>query len=88
MSIGRIFGIAGSAIQAQSMRLNTTASNIANAESVAGPDGKVYKPKQVVFEATPMGAPNDASSAGVRVQPGNPSVTWTLPIFMPTALLC
>jgi flagellar basal-body rod protein FlgC len=68
MSIGKIFAIAGSAIQAQSMRLNTTASNLANAESVAGPDGKVYKAKQVIFAATPMGEPNDASSTGVRVQ--------------------
>ena len=68
MSIDRIFGIAGSAIQAQSQRLNTTASNIANAESVTGPDGKVYKPKQVVFSAVPMGEPNDASATGVRVR--------------------
>jgi flagellar basal-body rod protein FlgC len=68
MSIGKIFGIAGSAVQAQSMRLNVTASNIANAESVAGADGKVFRPKQVVFEATPMGAPNDASATGVRVR--------------------
>ncbi len=68
MSIGRIFGIAGSAIQSQSMRLNTTASNLANAESVTGPDGKAYRAKQVVFEAVPMGAPQDASATGVRVQ--------------------
>ncbi len=68
MSIGRIFDIAGSAIQAQSQRLNTTASNIANAESVTGPDGKVYKAKQVVFSTLPVGGPEDPSSQGVRVR--------------------
>lgn len=68
MTIAKIFGVAGSAIQAQSMRLNTTASNVANAESVAGPDGTAYRPKHVVFEATPMGAAGDASSTGVRVR--------------------
>ena len=68
MTIGRIFGIAGSAIQAQSMRLNTTASNLANAESVTGPDGKVYRPKQVIFAAQPMGEANDASATGVKVK--------------------
>jgi flagellar basal-body rod protein FlgC len=67
MSIGRIFDVAGSALQAQSMRLNTTASNLANAESVAGPDGKVFRPRQVVFAATPLGAPGDESATGVRV---------------------
>lgn len=68
MTIGKIFGIAGSAIQAQSMRLNTTASNLANAESVTGPDGKVYRPKQVIFAAQPMGEANDASATGVKVK--------------------
>lgn len=68
ITIGKIFGIAGSAIQAQSMRLNTTASNLANAESVTGPDGKVYRPKQVIFAAQPMGEANDASATGVKVK--------------------
>lgn len=68
MAIGKIFDIAGSAIQAQSTRLNVTASNVANADSVTGPDGKAFKAKQVVFQALPMGAVNDASNTGVRVQ--------------------
>jgi flagellar basal-body rod protein FlgC len=68
MSIGKIFGIAGSALQAQSMRLNTTASNLANAESVTGANGKAFKPKHVVFEAVPFGQPGDASATGVRVR--------------------
>lgn len=60
-----IFGVSGSAISAQSQRLNVVASNLANADAVAGPDGKAYKGRQVVFETVPMGP--DASS-GVKIQ--------------------
>ena len=59
-----IFGVSGSAISAQSQRLNVVASNLANADSVAGPDGQAYKARQVVFQTTPVGA---ESAAGVRV---------------------
>jgi flagellar basal-body rod protein FlgC len=60
----RIFDVAGSAVSAQSQRLNVVASNLANADSVAGPDGKAYKARQVVFTTELLGA---ASMAGVRV---------------------
>jgi flagellar basal-body rod protein FlgC len=62
MSMFSIFNVSGSAISAQSQRLNVVASNLANA--VAGPDGQGYKARQVVFQTTPMGG--DAA-AGVRV---------------------
>ena len=65
MSMNDVFRISSSALTAQSMRLNTTASNLANADSAAGPDGKVYRAKQVVFEAQPLGT--RAESAGVAV---------------------
>jgi flagellar basal-body rod protein FlgC len=65
MSLTNIFNVAGSAMSAQSQRLNTVASNIANADSAAGPDGQVYRAKQVVFQTVPMGS-NEAS--GVAVQ--------------------
>ena len=65
MSLFNMFHVAGSALTAQSQRLNAVASNLANADSVAGPDGQPYRAKQVVFEATPM--PN-ASARGVRVR--------------------
>jgi flagellar basal-body rod protein FlgC len=45
-----IFDISGSAMSAQSKRLNVSASNMANADSVAGPDGQPYRAKQVVFQ--------------------------------------
>ena len=59
-----IFSVSGSAISAQSQRLNVVASNLANADAVAGPDGQGYKARQVMFETVPMGS--DAS-AGVKV---------------------
>ncbi|MCH2559106.1 MAG: flagellar basal body rod protein FlgC [Alcanivorax sp.] len=51
MSMFSIFDISGSAMSAQGQRMNVTASNLANADSVAGPDGQAYRAKQVMFEA-------------------------------------
>ena len=62
-SVG-IFQIAGSAMAAQSQRMNTTASNLANADSVSSPDGRPYRAKQVVFE---MASANGQGIGGVRV---------------------
>jgi len=47
----RIFDIAGSGLSAESVRLNTVASNLANADTVSGNPATVYKPKHPVFEA-------------------------------------
>ncbi|MFY9317744.1 MAG: flagellar basal body rod protein FlgC [Burkholderiales bacterium] len=73
MSLFRIFSIAGSGMAAQSQRLNTVASNLANADSAAGPDGKVYSSRQVVFQSAPVdaadarGSGDGARALGVRV---------------------
>ncbi|MDP3441174.1 MAG: flagellar basal body protein, partial [Azonexus sp.] len=67
MSLLNVFHISSSAMTAQSMRLNAVASNLANADSIVSSDGKPYRAKQVVFEATPMGG-NDELSKGVRVR--------------------
>ncbi|MDZ5457261.1 flagellar basal body rod protein FlgC [Azohydromonas lata] len=69
MSLLNIFNVAGSAVSAQSQRLNTVASNLANADTVAGPDGQAYKARQVVFQTELMGAQQGGvgESAGVRV---------------------
>ena len=71
MSMLRIFDVAGSAVSAQSQRLNVVASNLANADTVAGPDGQAYKARQVVFQTVLMGQGDgggvDPASAGVRV---------------------
>jgi len=65
MSLFSVFNVSGSAVSAQSQRLNVVASNLANAESVAGPDGKPYKAREVVFQTQMVDG--DQSSAGVRV---------------------
>jgi len=64
MSMFSIFNISASAIGAQAQRLNVVASNLANVDAVAGPDGQAYKARQVVFETTSMG---EQGNAGVRV---------------------
>ena len=51
MSTFKAFDIAGSGMAAQSVRLNTTASNLANAESVSGDPNRVYKARHPIFEA-------------------------------------
>ena len=49
MSLTNIFDIAGSGMNAQSMRLNTTASNIANAEAASSSIDQVYRARHPVF---------------------------------------
>ncbi|TXI18850.1 MAG: flagellar basal body rod protein FlgC [Roseateles sp.] len=67
MSMFQIFSVSGSAVSAQSQRLNVVASNLANVDTVAGPDGSVYKARQVVFQTQLVGASEDSGSAGVKV---------------------
>lgn len=64
MSMFDIFNVSGSAVSAQSQRLNTVASNLANADTVAGPDGSAYKARQVTFQTQLMGT---IGTAGVKV---------------------
>ncbi|WP_395790922.1 flagellar basal body rod protein FlgC [Aquimonas sp.] len=85
MSTLKIFDIAGSAMAAQSVRLNTVASNLANAGNVTGDPNTVYKPVEPVFQTQML----DASQPGIggvrvtrieqsdaeplkRYEPGNP----------------
>jgi flagellar basal-body rod protein FlgC len=51
MSSFKIFDIAGSGLSAQSVRLNTVASNLANADSVSGDPATVYRARHPVFQA-------------------------------------
>lgn len=64
MSTFSIFSVSGSAISAQSQRLNVVASNLANADAVATPNGQAYKARQVSFESVPMGP---EGAAGLKV---------------------
>ncbi|MCD9030416.1 flagellar basal body rod protein FlgC [Luteimonas sp. Y-2-2-4F] len=60
-----IFDIAGSALQAQSVRMSTLASNLANADSVAGSPEQVYRPLEPVFRAAAHA--HDPALTGVEV---------------------
>jgi len=86
MSSFKIFEVAGSGMSAQSVRLNTTASNLANADSVSGDPNQVYKAKHPLFEAVRAGLGANAATSAVsvkgivenqappaaRYEPGNP----------------
>ncbi|WP_416757807.1 flagellar basal body rod protein FlgC [Roseateles sp. So40a] len=67
MSMFNIFHISGSAVSAQSQRLNAVASNMANADTVAGPDGQAYKARQVVFQSILAQNGTDQTDVGVQV---------------------
>ena len=56
MSLFNIFNITGSALSAQTVRLNTTASNLANAESVSSNAGSTYRAREPVFQTVLDGA--------------------------------
>lgn len=61
-----IFEVTGSAMAAQSQRLNVTASNLANADSAVAPNGQPYRAKQVIFGVVPT--PGQSDIGGVQVQ--------------------
>lgn len=68
MSLNNIINIAGSGMSAQAIRLNTTASNIANAENIGSSEDDVYKAKQPVFSALLQNeTENKLGLSGVRV---------------------
>ncbi|MFZ5755471.1 MAG: flagellar basal body rod protein FlgC [Pseudomonadota bacterium] len=65
MSGNPIFDVAGSALHAQSTRLNTIASNLANAENVSGNPQDVYRAREPVFVVHAIDG--NAGTAGVQV---------------------
>lgn len=97
MSFFRIFDTAGSAMSAQSVRLNTTASNLANADTVASSPEAAYRAKEPVFAAIQQGLGRNAETSGVRVtgisesqlpigsrfEPGNPLANEDGYVFTP-----
>ena len=87
MSVFKVFDVAGSGMSAQMLRLNTVASNLANAETMASTPEAVYKARHPVFEsvlnqmtANPM---NNEGIATVRVQSIVESNTAAIPHYMP-----
>ncbi len=67
MGLFKVFDIAGSAMGAQSVRLNTTASNIANANSIAGSPDEAYRARQPLFQTVLDEQSGNGASAGVRI---------------------
>ncbi len=67
MSLLNVFDVAGSAMNAQSVRMNVTASNLANAGSVNGDPDKVYRSRQPVFSTFSQTLADQSGVAGVRL---------------------
>jgi flagellar basal-body rod protein FlgC len=67
MSIEAIFGIANSALTAQSQRITLIAQNLANADSVQSPEGGPYQRRIPIFEAAPSEGSDGSSAMGVRI---------------------
>ena len=86
MSLFNVFNISGSAMNAETIRLNATASNLANAESVNGDASKVYRARHPVFAAMmdgDVGLEDQGASAGVRVLGVMESTTPPLKTYQP-----
>ena len=70
MALDNIFGIAGSALNAQTVRMNTTASNLANAGSVASTDKDAFRAKRTTFKTImeqQVGSNDTNNKGGVKV---------------------
>jgi flagellar basal-body rod protein FlgC len=96
MGFKDISQIAGSAMAAQTVRLNTIASNLANADSVSGSEGETYRARKPVF-ATVLDGGSGAAGSRVQVldvvqsaeplrkayEPGNPVANADGMVFYP-----
>ncbi len=67
MSLFNIFDVAGTALQAQSIRLNTISSNLANANSISSSTGETYRARHPVFAPIMDEFGENENSVGVRV---------------------
>ncbi len=99
MSLISTMNIAGSALAAQSVRMNVTASNMANADSAASSLGTTYRARHPVFQVQMPDdwSGDDVSGAGVEVagiieskaelrreyQPGHPLADADGYVFLP-----
>jgi len=66
MGLYNVFNVAGSSMSAQSVRLNTVASNLANADTVSTTEKEIYRSRQPVFAAVLQALGNEQSSIPVR----------------------
>jgi flagellar basal-body rod protein FlgC len=68
MSLFSIFNVAGSGMAAQSLRLNTVASNLANADSVASTPEGAYRSREPLFAAVKNSQDSGSNAVGEGVQ--------------------
>lgn len=68
MSLFKVFDVAGTAMNAQSVRMNVTASNLANAGSVSGNPDEVYRARQPVFATFGDALASESGIGGVRLE--------------------
>ena len=66
MGLYNVFNVAGSSMSAQSVRLNTVASNLANTDTVSTTENGIYRSRQPVFAAVLQALGNEQSSIPVR----------------------
>jgi flagellar basal-body rod protein FlgC len=68
MSLFESLSVAGSGMRAQGLRLNITASNMANAETVSSSIDKTYRAREPVFSAMYDEFRDNPNSVGVEVK--------------------
>jgi flagellar basal-body rod protein FlgC len=83
MSVFKVFDIAGSGMSAQMLRLNTIASNLANADTIATNENDVYQARHPIFESVmqDMGGADDVAT--VRVREIMQEQTMAIPLYRP-----
>ena len=83
MALFDIFDVAGSAMSAQALRLNITASNLANADTVAGTPEQAYKAREPVFAAALQEARDEALAVPVELRGIVTSAAPSEPLYQP-----
>ena len=83
MSLFNVFDVAGSAMNAQSVRMNVTASNLANAGSVSGDPSQVYRAKQPIFSTFSTSLADQSGVSGVRLDGVVESSAPLQPLYQP-----
>lgn len=68
MGLFNVFNVSGSAMSAESVRLNTTSSNLANANSVSSSAGETYRARAPIFAAMFNNMLNDGDEDSIPVQ--------------------
>ena len=85
MNLFGVLGVSGSALSAERVRAEITASNMANAETTRTADGKLFQRQHVIFQsageagndATPPGLLGGSFATSFQTQLANALVEWS-----------